>query len=841
MKKQDQWRLYTLGLVVVLTFAILTGRLYTLQIRPPQDESVDYSAIAQSTMTKTLYEHGMRGQIQDVNGTILAYDKKIYNVEFYRDPSSKGDQNEEYSRSIWNVIQLIREAEGKEIKFNFWLKRDVHGQWAFVTGTTDIDPEVAESRERMFRSNFYVNTTPLEELYEKLCENYRIHEIDKDFPEHEKLTEEDKLQVLGVWQEMQMNAFNSTPIKLVSDVQWSTMMEVETRRSQLSGISISVENQRVYPNGTMACHILGYTGLMQSQAQIDEYTAKGYQRTDTIGMDGIERSMEQWLTGNSARRRGETVVEIDRNGRRIRELSHTAPTDGNTVKLTIDSELQKVTEKALHDIVNLIRDTQEKRITKAEWLQENKEELQKYAANGRQLRMAQNGAIVVLDMQARVLAMASFPDYDPNLFVVGMTIEERKRMFDERNPLYNNAIKAADTPGSVFKMATALAGLANGVIGPTETIDDGGPFTLYDTVNPPKCWINNPKRHPAQDVSKAIANSCNYYFYTVASRLGENGERLYRYAAKLGLTSKTNIDLPNEKKSVVGSQVSLYDPSKPITGYDQDTWLPVQVRDQLKKHLFQSGERHGFTYTDVRLDRCVKALMDMAFDTKQGAEQMTWIREIRSILIQELNMTEEMVYRADIVGDIVLALNEIKWGGSQTTMVAIGQSITLTTPIAMARYVAAVVNGGYVYDVQIIDSIISPEGEIISSFDEPVLVNDLSGEIGQYIDYIKLGMQGVTADETGTARGYFTGWDYEQEIGGKTGTAEKSKIDVESNSWFVAFAPYEEPEIAIVIYVPYGLSGAMSSQASKPIIEHYMQAKETDDNVILPLQNGFAQ
>lgn len=825
-----------LGVLLVVAFAMLVVSLANLQVRPEEE----YGAIAESTMTKTITERGTRGQILDANGALLAYDQKIYNIEFYRDPTSGQDQNGEYSKAIWEVIKLIR-AEGKDITFEFWLQPQPDGTWGFETGIDD--PDIQAARENMFRSNFYAKSVPLEDLYDRLCTNYLIDDIDKDFPEGEKLSQEDKLKVLAVWQEMQMNAFNSVPIVLAKDVKWSTVIEVETRMVSMPGVSISVENQRVYPKGTLACHILGYTGLMHSQSQIDEYVGQGYQRDDKIGLDGVEKSMEQWLTGNSALRRGYQVVEVDRSGRKIRQLSKEDPTDGNTVKLTIDSALQQVVEEKLDEVIRTIRENEEANFSKGTWLEENKEALIEYENEGREIRLAQNGAIVVLDMDCRVLAMASHPNYDPNLFVTGMTPEQRQRVLgDDRNPLFNNAIGAKDTPGSVFKMVTALAGLANDVLTVTEEISDGGLFTLYDRVNPPQCWIGPSKayQHSNQNVITGLSNSCNYFFYTVASRLGSDGEKLYQYASKLGMTSKTNIDLPGEVKSVVGSQMTLYDPTKPIDGVNQATWYPVQVKAALKKHLNYIGEMYSITYSEERLDKCIKALMDMAVYNAQGDEQQEWVRRIRPILMEELGMTMEMVYRQVVIGDIVNYLNEIKWGGTYTIMTAIGQGNTLITPIAMARYIAAIANGGYVYDVQLIDSIISPDGDVINSFDEPVLVNDLSAEIGEFLPYIQEGMHGVV-DDTGTAKKYFSGWKYLDEIAAKTGTAETSELDVESNSWFVAFAPYENPEIAVVCYVPYGLSGAMSSPAVRDIVEYYLDSKIADDPLILPAPNALAQ
>lgn len=840
MTFKSKWKFWFLGLIMVASFTVILLRLAKLQV----SSETDYAGQAQSSMVKTIYETGSRGQILDVNGALLAYDKKIYNIMFYRNPSSGREQNGAYSKAIWEVINLTRQ-KGKEVKFSFWLAQDENGQWHFDTGSTN--ESVMQSRENMFRSNFRVKDYDVQDIYDRLCFNYMIHEIDEEFPEDQKLTLEDKLTVLSVWQEMQMNAFNSVPILLVKDVDWTTVMQIETRLSQLPGLSVSVQNQRVYPKGTLACHILGYTGLMQTQAQIDEYVVeKKYRRNDTIGIDGVEQTMEQFLTPNSFDRRGYTLAEVDRSGKQIRQLSKVEPKDGNSVKLTIDAALQKVVEEELAAIVNNIRDAQEKVVTtNSSWQEKYKEELLKYQANNRQLKLAQNGAIVVLDMKARVKAMASYPNYDPNLFITGMNDEQIARMFDDRNPLVNNAIKSADEPGSVFKMATALAALSNGVVTLTEEISDMGRFDKYDTVFPPKCWINPGKvsEHAHLRLQEGISKSCNYFFFTLGSRLGTNGDGalLYEYTTKLGLTSKTNIDLPGEKKSIVGSQITLYDPSRPITGYDQDTWIPVQVRDKIKEHLRKVGESNGLTYSDERLNICAKALMDMAVNTNQGDKHEEWMRRIREILMDELSMSRELVFKASTMTDLVIYLNDIKWGGSQTIMTAVGQSVTMITPVAMARYIVAIANGGYVYDVQLIDSIVSPTGETIKSFDEPVLVNDLSGEIGQFLPTIWNGMKGVV-DEGGTAQSAFENFKYGKDIvAGKTGTAQKSKIDVENNSWFVAFAPIDAPEIVVVVYVPNGYSGAMSAPAAANIISYYLDSKVVDYGIILPAPNSLAQ
>ena len=814
------------------SFCILLVQLINLQVRNYEV----YGERAQSKRTKTMTLKGPRGQIQDANGIVLAYDKKMYNVQFYRQPRTGREQNGRYSKAIWEVIKIVEKAGGTVIS-DFWLKQDETGQWVFDVGE-GVGESVVKNRENMWRSNFYVKNLDQQKLFDELCYFYMLDENDEKYPIGEILTVEEKRKILAVWQAMQMNAFSSKPITIASDIDWATVIEIETRLITLDGISIAVENQRVYPQGTLACHIIGYTGLMQSKSQIEEYQAKGYAMNDSVGLDGVEKSMEEWLTANSLLRQGSKTVEVNNAGLVVRELAYVDSQDGNNIRLTIQSDLQRVAEKALADVINNIRTTQENTMRDHRWLEDNKEALETRDLVNNPIKLATNGAIVVLDMQARVLAMASHPNYDPNLFIIGMDEAQFQRtMLDERKPLFNNAIGSRDTPGSIFKMVTAMAAMTNGYLTPDRTITDEGPYTKYDTVNPPRCWASNTTRltHKDQTVVDGLLHSCNYFFFTIASDMFEGGYDLYSFAAKLGLTSKTIVDLPWEARSVVGSQVSLYDTTRAITESAQDTSRAVLVQFALKRHLQKIGEMYNITYSEDRLDRTIKSLMDMAVNTPQTQ----WVRSIRPVLMEELGMSLEMVYRQVVVGDIYLLLNEIKWGGSEAIMTAIGQSITLLTPLAVARYVTAIANGGYVYDVSLIDSIVSPNGDIINPLDTPVVVNDLSAELKDVLTYIKKGMEGVV-DESGTAGRYFEDWKYKDEISGKTGTAEKSELDLENNAWFVSFAPREKPEIVVVVYVPNGMSAGYVTPAAKAVIEHYLDSKQDVQAVDIPAPNTLA-
>ena len=181
-------------------------------------------------------------------------------------------------------------------------------------------------------------------------------------------------------------------------------------------------------------------------------------------------------------------------------------------------------------------------------------------------------------------------------------------------------------------------------------------------------------------------------------------------------------------------------------------------------------------------------------------------------------------------------------------MAAVGQSITSVTPVALARYVAAVANGGYVYDLRLIDSIISPDGEVLSQ-STPILASQLEGDnVDEYLAYIREGMAGV-AEGDGTAAKFFNSSEYadvKKYIAAKTGTAEKTTIDLENNAWMVAFAPYDpedpdiEPEIAICVYIPHGYSGSMCSLTVRDIVNYHLDHRLLDKEDFMAPSNSLA-
>ncbi len=832
MKKDKQLaRRYAIfGLITVLLFSTLIVGLYNLQIV----NADQYQSATDDKRVKTLRVTGKRGMITDADSVVLARSEDIYNVTFYMTSSENTERHyAQFTPSILEARQIIQQYGG-EIKSKFVIVRDEKtGEWAFDFGK-GISEKAWAIRENQWRSNHYLATArypTAEDCYNRL---YTMYQLDKH-----PMDEATALEVMAVYSEMKMNIFNSTPIVIALDVPYEAVSEITGRSMSLAGMGIEVGEKRFYPLSTLASQVVGYVGPI---AEADNYQTDlkpmGYALNDIIGKDGIERTMENWLTPNISSRTGNRVMERDNQGRLTRQISVTPPQDGNNVKLTLIASYQQQAERAIANNVERTRALQERDMFQDNWRERNKAKLEQRDFNQYKLKLASTGAMVVLDVNSgRVLAMAQYPTYDLNAMVAGGQ-EVAEILLDERSPLRNYAIQQRAEPGSIYKMVTGLAALTNNRLTVEDKISDEGPYRRYTNKeeDAPVCWIGKGQRKQHADLTivKGLEKSCNYFFYTITGYLyGDTGSNLlYQYSAKMGLTTRTGIQLPGEARSVVGNQTSLYDPTVSIR--EQETSQPILVAASIKKHLKNIGSSYGITYDEVRLDACIKQLMDMAVVTHSD----DWADAMRPILMAELNMTRDMVWKQAVIGDIWVYLNDIKWGGSLEVQMGIGQSITLLTPVAVSRYVASLGNGGVVYNLSIIDSIISPDGEILNQY-QPSIFGHLDGS-EQYLPYIKQGMKGVV-DDQGTATRYFSRWPYKDEIWAKTGTSQVTiggiKLDLENNGWFVALAPFSTPaEIAVVVLVPNGKSGAEATHATREFIEWWMKDKSkfTGDVPVVP-------
>jgi penicillin-binding protein 2 len=342
------------------------------------------------------------------------------------------------------------------------------------------------------------------------------------------------------------------------------------------------------------------------------------------------------------------------------------------------------------------------------------------------------------------------------------------------------------------------------------------------------CWIYKDYHvtHGMVDVVKAIEYSCNYFFFSVADRLGI--EKLSRWAENFGLNSRTNIELPNEAKGQIGSPESLYDATRPIDQQRTGTAILVYraIRDEIKKAVAASKK----TITDEKVNEIVTEVFALI-----GEPRAKMLKEISSILNEKSGISKSKI-ETEVKFHVADYLNEITWTPTSTITTGIGQSITMLTPIAVARYISALVNGGFVYDAHVVSKVVDDSGAPVKEMVPTVFKNlNISPE---YLDSVKHGMKDVVqGDDSSTARKHFQGFKYVDQMGGKTGTAQVSKINLENNSWFVSFAPFDKPEIAVVVYIPNGYSGGMSAHTTKQIIQYYLDNNSNRTVQTLPEEN----
>ncbi len=803
----------------ILAFIILVFSLVDLQFI----HNEDYLKATASKRTRTLSIEGARGKILDTNGIPLAQDEISYNLEFYREYNLISER-EMYTNSIIFALELF-EKYGREITPTFAITKNESGEYVFSWG--DVSEETAQKREKKWRSDFYFADKAglkmnCQEMYFAMRERYKLPE---------ELDDETAFKVLGIWQDSIQSYWASKSITVLKNIGIELATAIESYGYELVGFNVTKKSMRVYPQGTVASHIVGYLGRITAE-NLNYFQGLGYNTESLVGVSGIENFMESELTGSSGSRQGERVVEVTNGGRILSELSYVEPQSGNNVYLTIDNNLQRIAEDALRKNIAEINNHQHTNV-----YNKNPKHYENLVAErgGKAVQFAKVGATVVMNVKnGDILALVSEPNFDPNLFSQGISQADLDKIVnDEAKPLFNKAISSSDTPGSIFKLCVSLAGLEEGAITATETIRDLGEYRKYvsDTEKGPMCgWYrDNHETHGSINVIDAINYSCNYFYYEVADRLGI--ENIKKWATNLGLLEKTNVELTGEKVGIVGDQKTLYDSQREIN--DQDTSLPYLVYRQMSSILDECASYSKKTLSDEEKKSIIENCFDMVGKTRNEIFSL-----VRDILINGYGLSSSKV-REDTQYKIYSSIVQITWTNTTTIQTGIGQSITTVTPIAVARYISALVNGGYVYDAHIVDKVTSASGEIIYE-QQPTLVRKL--DVNQAnLNVIKQGMKEMVSESedryASTARKYFSNFKYKNQMGGKTGTAQVSQINIEDNAWFVAFAPFEEPEIAIVVYIPNGYSGSMASRTVKDIAEYYLDQKYAVEDDSLPFDN----
>ncbi len=298
------------------------------------------------------------------------------------------------------------------------------------------------------------------------------------------------------------------PIFLKEDITPDELQFIEAHRNELPELDTIVAHRRLYPRNGFMAHVIGYVGEV-SEDMLNEPQFELYNPGDVVGISGVERQYNTLLMGQN----GSRQALVDSHGREVGRLGETEAIPGKQLKLTLDIDLQIAAEEAME---------------------------------------GKNGAIVAMDPRTgEILAMASGPTFDPNDFAVHVSRDEWSKLVnDPDKPLLNKAIQAQLAPGSTFKIIMSVAGWQEG-IAQNLHVHCNGSADFYGRNY--KCWVFFEHRvHGDVDLEKAIYQSCDVFFYTLADRLGI--ERIAKYATLLGLGQKTGIDLPNEVSGVMPSE-----------------------------------------------------------------------------------------------------------------------------------------------------------------------------------------------------------------------------------------------------------------------------------------------
>lgn len=601
-----------------------------------------------------------RGIITDRNGKVLVSNRLAYTLVFDR---SGFDDDAALNAAILRLVQLCEETG---TGWNDTLPIGRVGNFLRYSNAR------SETFDKFIEKNDLTSGASGRQLLSELRELYHVDE---------SLSEREARLIVGVRYELH----SRDSYTFAEDVSTEVLSLITDGRYE--GVTIRTASARVY-NTALAAHILGTIGpIWQEEWSSNEdtgyvgYADKGYSMNDLVGKDGVEKAFESYLRGTDGRR----LITTDETGKITGELYTREPQPGGTVALTLDIDLQADVEAALAETISgmIDKDSNER-----------------------------GGAAAVVSVgTGEVLALASYPTYDLSTF----NEDYDELVNDQRLPMFNRATQGIYAPGSTFKMVTAVAALESGIITPSSIIQDRGIYTYYKDPQP-MCWIYSQtgSTHGRINVSQAITDSCNYFFYEVGRLTGIR--TLDSYASQFGLGQSTGIEI-GDSSGVLASP----------------EW----------------AESHDQEWTD-----------------------------------------------------------------GQTITAAIGQSYNLFTPLQLANYVATLVGGGDHYQAHLLKNVKAYDNSRLLYMydDEPMNTVEISDST---LSAVTRGMHELTVSGS-------VAYAFENCVvsaGAKTGSAQVG-TDI-ANGVFVAYAPYENPEIAVAIVIEKGGSGAALANTAVEIINSW--------------------
>ncbi len=680
--EQINFRFNIITIFVYIIGIVLIVQLLNLQV--VNGES--YREQSNTRLSRVSKIDSTRGSILDRSGNEIAGVKLQNDIELFKTNIS----DEELNQAILALVNLLNDYQ-------------ITYTDTFPIKINPFEYTISDTELSNWKAKYKIEeNASAEEVFYKFKSKYNITSENV----------EDIRKIISIRYKITTIGYSATKsITIATNVNDEVVAQINERNDEFPGISISTNTVRAYPLGSLAAHVIGYTRTISDE----EYKEKKdrYDIDDIIGKTGIEYLFEDYLKGTD----GEKQVEMSVDGTITGEYVTKNAIAGSDVVLTIDANLQQVTETALANCVEKIK---------------NGGFAKTYDAKG--------GAAVVMDVNTGdVLSMASYPTYEPEWFVGTLETDKWNYMNDsETHPLLNKAIQGTYEPGSTFKMITAIAGLETGGITPKEKINDTGIYKKYGVDM--KCWYYTSyhRGHGYLNVTQALQHSCNYFFYETGDRIGIDA--IVKYALHFGLGKKTGIELPSEQAGTLAQK--------------------------------QEGKT---------------------------------------------------------------------WNPGDTLNAAIGQGDNSFTPLQIAKYISSIANGGTVVKPTIIKTILNSDGtevpkeEIEKYTNEKLGFQDEDDGIAisqESINIAKEGMRMATSEAGGTAYSIFK--NFVVEVAGKTGSAEAGQ-DANSkdivNAWFVCFAPFDNPEVAVVVMIENGGHGNYAAEVARDILTQYFGMNENTSEI----------
>lgn len=512
----------------IISAAVFTAicAIFVIALAVIQIKGSRISHASDDLTVRTVTVPGLRGEIYDRNGKLLVGNATTYDLIF--EYGAMSDTRGEINASLLSILEgLSKTGNGDKLSDDLFVLEGYYPDYQYVSAMKNKDSNEYYHFLRVMKANeMDPETTTAEKLVDYYVSRYKLS---KDLYSDSEIS-----SLIRIYYEMERVGFGAyQSYTIAKDVSMSAVTYVEEAR--IEGATFSMGTERVYAYPGVASHILGRVGKITAE-NAEYYSELGYPMDAMVGTEGCEKLFEEYLRGQD----GTMVIEYDKDGNIVNKYYKAEPVGGHDVYLTIDIDIQIAAENALAESVNSISG-------------------------------ATGGAVSVLSSKNNaVLALASYPTYDLTRFDDNEYVNAL--LNNGHSPFLNRALNGIYAPGSTYKLGVALAALEEGVIDKNTTFVCTG---VYPHYGKPTCTHVD----GVTDVTKAIRNSCNIFFYNLLDTAFPNIDSVTKYTTRLGLGVSTGIELPES----IGT----------VAGPSQNTDKQWYKRDDLSASIGQSD--HGYT------------------------------------------------------------------------------------------------------------------------------------------------------------------------------------------------------------------------------------------------------